>query len=119
MHGDGGVTTDADRERYAQLKMLGCICCRINDNGQWCGKPECHHLVFNGYRALSGGNQASIPLGIYHHRGVLPRGHTFDSALTVFGPSLFNESKAFHERYGSQQSLLILTNELLETQVYS
>ncbi|MDP9090305.1 MAG: Ref family protein [Pseudomonadota bacterium] len=109
----------ADRERYAQLKMLGCLCCRLNDNGLWCGKVECHHLVFNGYRALSGGNQASIPLGIYHHRGQPLMGKTITWMRETFGPSLFNESKQFHERYGTDQMLLALTNELLETQVYS
>lgn len=112
-------TTPADRARYQQLKMLGCLACRINDNGLWCGAVECHHIVTNGYRKLSGGNQASLPLGIYHHRGQPLFGTTVTRMRVIFGPSLFNESKAFHERYGSQQNLLILVDELLETQVYS
>lgn len=112
-------TTPADRARYQQLKMLGCLACRINDNGLWCGAVECHHIVENGYRKLSGGNSATLPLGIYHHRGQPLIDRTVTWMRATFGPSLFGESKQFHERYGSQQSLLILTNELLETQVYS
>lgn len=110
-------TTPADRARYAQLRFLGCIACRLNDNGLWCGKPEVNHLVFNGYRALSGGNQASVPLGIYHHRGQPLMGKTVTWMRETFGPSLHGESKAFHERYGTDQMLLALTNELLATQV--
>jgi Recombination enhancement, RecA-dependent nuclease len=112
-------TTLADRDRYAQIKMLGCIACRLNDNGLWCGSPEAHHLVFNGYRKHSGGNQATIPLGKYHHRGEPLMGKTVTWMRQTFGPSLFGESTAFHEQYGSEQSLLILTDELLETHIYS
>ncbi len=46
-------------------------------------------------------------------------GKTITWMRETFGPSLFNESKQFHERYGTDQMLLALTNELLETQVYS
>jgi hypothetical protein len=112
-------TTQADRARYAQIKMLGCVACRLNDNGLWCGWPEANHLVHNGYRRLSGGNLATVPLGPWHHRGEPPKDHTVKSAREAFGPSMFHEGKAFAERYGSQQDLLILTNELLETRVYS
>lgn len=106
--------TAADLDRYQRLRFLGCLACRINDNGRWCGRPEVHHLVTTGYRD---GNSDTICLGVWHHQGNPPLGHTAATARAAFGPSMYRESKAFAALYGSQQALLIFTDELLANQV--
>lgn len=110
------MSTKADLRRYEKLMRVGCIACHID--GRY-AIGDVHHSVHNGYRRLSGGNKSTMILCLWHHRGYVPEGYTVESASEVFGPSLFHESKAFHDRYGDQRQLLILVNELLETQVYS
>jgi hypothetical protein len=103
--------TKADELRYEQIHAMPCIACRIAKHVVQCGRTEAHHLVDKGYRRLSGGNQATLPLGGWHHRGEPPKGHTVKSATAKWGPSLFHESKRFHATYGSQRQLLARVNE--------
>jgi hypothetical protein len=105
------MTTKADVKRYEALRSLGCIACWIS--GFNSVVPEIHHLVDKGYRKHSGGNQASIPLCSWHHRGE-PR---FDRTATYMrswlGPSMRLESKEFARVYGSQRELLAKVNEMV------
>lgn len=109
------VITEAHRRRFERLREYGCVCCRIAGL-LGCGQVEIHHIVDNGYRRLSGGHDATLPLGIWHHRGVLPEGFNIISATEAFGPSLAHGSKPFHARWGSQRELLAkLNTEIGET----
>jgi hypothetical protein len=103
------MTTKSDVRRYDALQRYGCVCCRAE--GLPIGPVQIHHLVDKGNRELSGGNQSSLPLCAWHHQGIVPAGHTIESATLAFGPSLRHQSKAFHERYGSQRELLAKVNE--------
>lgn len=103
------MSTKADIRRYDALQRYGCAACRIE--GLPLGPVDIHHLVDMGNRELSGGNSASIGLCVYHHRGILPQGYTVETAAAKFGPSLRHQSKAFHERYGSDRSMLARVNE--------
>lgn len=107
------MTSKADQRRYDKLHEIGCIACRIAKNPTPCGVLEIHHLVDNGYRALSGGNQATLPLARWHHRGVPLDDTTNKSMREIYGPSMFHESKRFRATYGSQRELLAMVNALI------
>jgi hypothetical protein len=101
------MTSKADLKRYDALQRYGCVACRI-DGCHSLG--DIHHIVDKGYRKHSGGNQSTFVLCQYHHRGVLPPGHTVASACLAFGPSLRHQSKLFHKIYGTQRELLAKVN---------
>ena len=102
-----------DEKRYAALREIGCIACRLKGYSIPCGMPEMHHLVDKGYRKHSGGNQATIPLGKWHHRGEVLIDYTATEMRQIWGPSMFHESKEFARLYGSQRDLLAKVNEML------
>jgi hypothetical protein len=91
-------------ERFRRLQKLGCICCLIEGLGYV--PPDIHHLVDNGYRELSGGDTATIPLDPWHHRGQPPSGMSVEDALFHAGPSLALHKKRFLSTYGNERELL-------------
>lgn len=97
------MTSKSDLARYRRIMEVGCIACHID--GRY-SIGDVHHLVDKGTRALSGGNKSTIILCLWHHRGVVPFGHTVDSATVAFGPSLFHTSKLFKQTYGTERELL-------------
>ncbi len=100
------MTSKADLARYHILHSMPCIACLLDGNATVCGRTEAHHLVDKGYRRLSGGNQATIPLGRWHHRGIPREGYTNQLAREIWGPSLASEKRAFIEQYGTERELL-------------
>lgn len=106
-------TGSRDKKRYEALREIGCICCLIARNPTQCGKVTMHHLVDKGYRAHSGGNQATIPLGEWHHMGRCHNGYKEGHMRMMYGPSMALEGKTFDDVYGSQRDLLARVNELL------
>lgn len=99
--------TDADRKRFENFNVIGCIACRLE--GLYRVPIEVHHLLSGNRRR---GHQFTIPLDKWHHRG--ESFLTKKDATDAWGPSLAHGSKPFHERYGSDDELLAKTNELLE-----
>lgn len=59
------------------------------------------------------GDEYTIPLSSWHHRGVLLPGHTASSMRLLYGPSLALHSKAFRQRYGRDDELLDKVNDLI------
>ncbi len=106
-------TNSRDKKRYDALRELGCIACFIARNPTQCGRVTMHHLVDNGYRKHSGGNQATIPLGEWHHQGYPHMGYTVGHMRMMYGPSMALEGKTFDEVYGRQRELLAKVNELM------
>lgn len=108
------AATKAEKARFAALAELGCVVCRMDGrNGRglaFCGPVEIHHLLDGGRRI---GHAATVPLGMWHHRGMPPGDVTKDMATDYFGPSLANGSRPFHARYGTDAELLAYTNTLL------
>jgi hypothetical protein len=100
------TTLSRDQRRYEKLIGFGCVACFIARNPTEGGKIEMHHLVDKGYRKHSGGNQATLPLCAWHHRGEPLIDHTAQWMKFMYGPSMALESKSFAERYGSQRELL-------------
>ena len=102
-----------DQKRYEALIHIGCICCRLQES-TCCGPVEVHHLNLGGkagQRRL--GDDYTIPLGAWHHRGTPYWMETKSRMRTLFGPSLALQSKLFRERYGTDETLLAKTNELI------
>lgn len=98
--------------RSALVRQLPCIACEI----QKCDQPyptEEHHQNLDGHAGQKRlGDDYSVPLCKWHHRGVCqPIGP--EAMRLFYGPSLARESKAFRQRYGSDEKLLEMTNERL------
>lgn len=100
-----------DQRRYEALRDLGCIACHLD--GYHGVPPDVHHLVDKGYRKHSGGNQATVPLCPWHHRGQPPMDFTVAYMHATRGPSMHWHGKEFTNQYGSQRALLAKVNELI------
>lgn len=102
-----------DLKRYNALREMGCIACQHERGLVGVLPAEVHHLVDKGYRKHSGGNQATIPLCHWHHRGEPIMDHSVTWMRGMFGPSMRLESREFAKVYGTQRELLARVNDLL------
>lgn len=115
MHHSTNAPTLAERERFRKLEQLGCVVSRVYFR---CFVPaDLDHLVSGGIRV---GHMATIPLREWYHRGVPPfskfkkRPLTQKEARRILGPSRALEPLAFRERFGPNEELLEMTNQLIE-----
>jgi hypothetical protein len=77
--------------------------------------PEIHHLNDGGlHGGKRRGDDFTIPLCTWHHRGVQLPGLSRDAMTTIHGPSWAGGSKPFRAFFGSDDSLLSLANKLIE-----
>jgi len=92
-----------DRKRMGACKKTGCMACR--KEGYWaCALPiEYHHLLVGGLRV---GHRYAVALCPWHHQGHPLRFKTIEQMREDYGPNLHDESRAFHERFGTDQELL-------------
>lgn len=96
------------RPRTYTVKFeIGCIACRKEGFGMV--QAEEHHLLTTGLHGNGKrrGDDFTIGLCAYHHRGVP------GSYAGIKGPSYTNQSRAFRERYGSDDELLAYQNRLI------
>ena len=98
-----------DQTRFVDLQDVGCLPCRIKGFG--CVPGDVHHLV-EGRKRL--GNDYTICLCPWHHRGIPPTGLDVRQAEEIAGPSLARNKKAFYDAFGSEKDLLETTNQALE-----
>lgn len=108
--------TPVDKNRrYADLMDLGCIACHMMGFGRANGTEQ-HHLNTGGVAGqLRRGDEFSIPLCRWHHRGEPVYPISCPSVLVteeVLGPSLKLTAKLFRETFGDDDTLLALTNRL-------
>ena len=97
-----------DQARYDKLQRLGCIACRRLGYVQ---PADMHHLLSGTHRI---GNEATIPLCEWHHRGVWNvRFRSARLARSLIGPSFALEPKKFVARFGTDEQLLKEVNELI------
>ena len=98
-------------KRSELVRALPCIACAISV----CPQPnatEEHHLNLAGKAGQKRrGDEYSIPLCGWHHRGESP--HFTTLARLHYGPSLALHSKEFRKVYGCDDELLTKTNALL------
>jgi hypothetical protein len=105
------VTPSAREHRFRRLKELGCIACWYERLARPPGPPEIHHLNLGGKAGQKRrGDEFTIPLCAWHHQGRLLPGRTSIDMFALFGPSLARQSRAFRERYGTDDELLSLVN---------
>lgn len=98
--------TDAQRRRMDIItREVGCIPCRM-EFARFI-PAEANHLL-NGYRI---GHDACVPECEWHHRGICLTGTDSRAMRRTFGPSRKLHRKAFRKRYGTDATLLALTNE--------
>jgi hypothetical protein len=109
-----GKPTAAQQRRLDALSRMPCIACLLEGAGTvQPNRTEIHHLVDKGTRELSGGHDSTLPLCVWHHRGV-PRGKaTAREMATAYGPSLALQKRAFNARYGTERELLARVNARL------
>lgn len=92
------------QRRYDLLQQIGCIACSIEGAGY--AAPDCHHIV-EGNKRL--GDEYTLPLCPWHHRGVLP---------SKPGPSLAKSKREFVARYGTERELLEKVDRLIRLEQY-
>lgn len=92
------------QQRYDRLRSFGCVCCR--QSGVYNDQVDMHHLVDKGNRKASGGDKATLPLCVWHHRGMAPDGYTVERATLLLGPSFEHNRRDFNRVYGTQRELL-------------
>ena len=102
---------DKRQRRFDRLQRIGCVACLLEDIHSQC---DIHHIVDKGSRRHSGGDEATIGLCPYHHRGVLPDGMSRADAEMMYGPSLALSKRDFVSRFGSERALLLFVEHLLE-----
>lgn len=101
------MATKADRLRYDAFRHFGCIVSHLYfDRFEF---YDVHHLV-EGYRL---GNQFTIPLNPWYHRGLCPDELTMDGALEYYGPSMKLDKESFVKRFGTERYLLGKVNEMV------
>jgi hypothetical protein len=89
--------TEADRMRYLAFQDIGCICCVIEGHPQT--PAEVHHII-------QADNQQTLPLCLWHHRGICTQGLNGALATAFYGPSLAVSRRSFEMRYGTEAELL-------------
>jgi hypothetical protein len=99
-----------NRQFLALALDIGCIACWLD------GRPDTpsdlHHPTGASRKRL--GDRIVVPLCAWHHRAIKPvESLSYEETERVMGPSLARGSKAFYERYGTEQELLRHTENLM------
>lgn len=95
------------------IKQIGCLACRMDGRGVvFC---EAHHLNAGGHHGgKRRGDDQTIGLCAWHHRGVCRERWSVDDMTKAFGPSWAHQPTAFSIHYGDDDRLLDYQNHLLE-----
>jgi hypothetical protein len=106
------VNARAREHRFRRLKEMGCIASWLD--GRMNVPAEIHHLNLGGKAGQARrGDEYTIPLSTWHHRGEPLPGYTATKMREEFGPSLARQSRAFRAKYGSDEKLLAKVNDLI------
>lgn len=97
-----GKPTKREAEWIVEVKMGPCVACWLSDTAPISYGCDAHHLLSGGRRI---GHMATIGLCAWHHRGV-PLEGTAPATRAIYGPSLMDGSKLFHQAYGSDEELM-------------
>ncbi len=105
------MTPKAREHRFRRLKELGCIACWYERVAYPGGTVEIHHLNKGGKAGQERrGDEFTVPLCKWHHQGQPPGALLAKDMAITHGPSLARQSRAFRERYGTDDELLRLVN---------
>lgn len=102
--------TKLEAERLQKLHELPCQC------SGWLGidqpnRTTAHHLLSGGRRR---GHMFTVNISEWHHYARPIPGWTDAEMTAKYGPSLALGSRAFHEFFGDDQTLLDRANAMLE-----
>lgn len=103
--------TPRDRTiRFTALRDMGCLIAHIRGIGYV--PCEIHHLLTTGLHGNGKrrGDEATIALNPYSHRGIRFDGWTLAECRRMFGPSYALEPVAFRATFGTDDDLLALEN---------
>lgn len=101
---------DRDR-RFRLIRDIGCLASRKRG---WYVVPDVHHLNLGAHAGQKRrGDEFTIGLSIWHHRGIPLERMTADECRRLLGPSLKHEPNRFREVFGSDDELLAEENELI------
>ena len=100
--------TKAEKRRFMLMQDIGCIACRMGGRG---GIPSDIHHILTGGRRTS--HSETIPLCIWHHRGLTVGGLGIHEMDMLLGPSMAIEKRKFTHRFGTEVELLEQVNKLL------
>lgn len=109
--------TQAEGARIAAAKMCCCIPCLI-----WyrAGNMEREQVATIGdYNHTKSGNKRrghrhGFMGCLWHHRGRVEDGWSHKTMRAIYGPSLMDGSRLFHETYGTDDELIAIQNDVLE-----
>lgn len=99
---------NAIARRFDAMKRTGCIPCLLENLTD--SHAEIHHVVDGAYRQ---GDQFTYANCSWHHRGVPWEKMQPEEMVPILGPSLRGQSRAFHERYGDESTLVQVQNYVL------
>src|SRR6185312_5324477 len=79
--------------RFSRIRDIGCLCSRRRG---WYAAPEVHHLNLGSHAGQKRlGDEHTIGLSPWHHRGVPVMGMNAKQCRKMLGPSLALERNAF------------------------
>lgn len=90
-------------QRYQAITDIGCLVCRLF-YGVYT-RPAIHHLVGLKYRSLGKKSKDE------HSIGLCPCHHQYGS---IDHPAIHSHPAEFEKRFGTQEELLNITNELIK-----
>lgn len=104
--------TKADEQRMDVITEIGCIICLTQ--GRDFVPCTVHHITDTGHR-VEDEHQNTVGLCPWHHQGEIPGIYKGSISLTTrkHGPSLEHDARAFTERYGNQEELVLMQNALI------
>lgn len=109
------MTRQEFKDRMAAVKRMRCIACEKAGMLLQCGVTEVHHLNAFGRAGMKRrGDECTIPLGSWHHRGASLPGWTATRMTEVFGPSLARNSREFRNAFGTDDDLLLVVDHRLQ-----
>ena len=98
--------------RCQRIYQIGCLACRKRG---WFNPCQAHHLNEDGKAGQKRrGDAETVGLCPWHHVGEPIGNMTAMDCRARLGPSLKLESKAFREKFGSDNELLEWQNQLIE-----
>lgn len=99
--------------RFSAIDDIGCIVARLRGLGKT--YAERHHLLTTGLHGNGKrrGDEFTIGLNPWSHRGEPFGGLTAEECQEMFGPSYAKQAREFREEFGSDDELLEMQNEIL------
>lgn len=105
------MNPNARARRFRRIQDIGCLCSRRRG---WRVDAEVHHLNLGQHAGqLRMGDEYTIGLSPWHHRGVPVNGMSSAQCKQILGPSMAHEPVRFREVFGTDQELLAEQDRLI------